>query len=1354
MKKFQLEVWNTFDKFCLMSAITKLKTSFADQNWVAISRYTKQLHENISSFIQYDHRSDEWFSAKQCSAQYEVLIKGSGARKKKKVDRNFDYSDVHDALLLSINQEFCEELTQSLGDIREDYLETKQLLDDLDDHKIDDDRLEELIAEMITEKPETEKEKQSDIKTKLKCMLDEKNAMESESNAKFSSPTLQPNEPSTSSEHKAANITTSPLLTSLLQSPSPLVRPSPSTSSPTISLLLHSSPSVSLTDPTLSKLLESPASLPGTSTISSVESPSFLFQGTILNPQQSSSESKKKQSDSNEDITVQRVVNEPVEYQRTEVFDDMSDIEQGVVESEVIIENESSPIKRLTPRRLDLENIGDEEPEEEILETVEEIIERVEEAIIETVGENNLNELVLNEEIDTVSISDEEMEHISIEDSSFEVIVVGSSQEETVPTSNDSSEDIVVIDESLSKIDKNKNIENNHVEKRAEIFPVDDQIRIDTISKSVNHPTVNISDEGLSVNILKENGKSCDEEEKSEVNDGIDEELSNGIVIQQEKSDENSVISVPDNCLEKESVGDLETDTGSTSKDDLLAANSNSNIVKPTENLVSTSEDNHSFVECVNEAVIDKNVSASNECQETLNSDSVLNVQPENSIISIDNEHRQPIEKKITEEIELQVSVKESEVDYNTEAFKMLDTEKPSNKLDFDSSDSQKPPELNKDNLTNISIKGLEGKYENEKLELHNEDVLNSDKNIEEASKDVKTDVFNDSQQAASIPTSPNEKHSTTAETMAKQIHFNKKNPAKSKYEEPITATISCKDRVIPTDSDLGGSEKLELSSKEIENPAPVLKPNKAGELVVEKKISIEQHKKDIINSRQVEDNVISGISHSEDEKEGFNTINISLKTDKKNNVESDNIKLKSLLIGDVKKPNLETKIITMEISEESQEVKEIPKTQGNLEVLETCKVQETREAQGTIEAQETREAQESQEVQETEEVQETQKTLETHETEEKREAQETQESHDGFYERTSGQIYIESDESKSDSTEETEENSILTTEDSKDGLDDSLKFSSLETLSMPSVDSPPEYSDPKFAGLNTKEKEFRSLIGKGFEELKNKAAELVFIPDTGFEDKAGSSKHAKTKNKPRTKKDKSFKTKKMMEKASWDKSNESKSLKEKPSKDRTSSKDRPSTEKLANVSRKSKYMSSLDSKPDSPSLSTTSSDEDRDYKSWKKSILLVYNRLASHKYASVFSKPITENEAPSYHQLILRPMDLSTIKRNIENGVIRTTVEFQRDMLLMVQNAIIYNKFDTPVYDMAKAMGEDMLAQMEVMVQALGDGVPLIGDTSEEKQITRARTSKTTVETPQSKKRKTQDPDEIRPKRNKVSTP
>ena len=37
-------------------------------------------------------------------------------------------------------------------------------------------------------------------------------------------------------------------------------------------------------------------------------------------------------------------------------------------------------------------------------------------------------------------------------------------------------------------------------------------------------------------------------------------------------------------------------------------------------------------------------------------------------------------------------------------------------------------------------------------------------------------------------------------------------------------------------------------------------------------------------------------------------------------------------------------------------------------------------------------------------------------------------------------------------------------------------------------------------------------------------------------------------------------------------------------------------------------------------------------------------------------------------------PMDLSLIKKKIETGVIRNDMEFQRDMLLMFQNALMYN--------------------------------------------------------------------------------
>ena len=97
---------------------------------------------------------------------------------------------------------------------------------------------------------------------------------------------------------------------------------------------------------------------------------------------------------------------------------------------------------------------------------------------------------------------------------------------------------------------------------------------------------------------------------------------------------------------------------------------------------------------------------------------------------------------------------------------------------------------------------------------------------------------------------------------------------------------------------------------------------------------------------------------------------------------------------------------------------------------------------------------------------------------------------------------------------------------------------------------------------------------------------------------------------------------------------------------------------------------------------------------------MLVYNRLATHKYASVFLRPITEDQAPGYHSVIFRPMDLSTIKKNIDNGTIRSTMHFQRDVMLMFQNAIMYNKHDTFIYKMAVSMQEECLQHMQVKIE------------------------------------------------------
>ena len=127
------------------------------------------------------------------------------------------------------------------------------------------------------------------------------------------------------------------------------------------------------------------------------------------------------------------------------------------------------------------------------------------------------------------------------------------------------------------------------------------------------------------------------------------------------------------------------------------------------------------------------------------------------------------------------------------------------------------------------------------------------------------------------------------------------------------------------------------------------------------------------------------------------------------------------------------------------------------------------------------------------------------------------------------------------------------------------------------------------------------------------------------------------------------------------------------------------------------------DSIPNSP-CSASAIEDDREHRIWKKSVLLVYNRLTAHKYASLFLKPITDEQAPGYHNIILRPMDLHTIRKNIENGSIKTSREFLRDVLLMFNNAMIYNKTNDHIYNVAQQMQKESLQQIQILFQAQSD--------------------------------------------------
>jgi bromodomain-containing protein 8 len=78
---------------------------------------------------------------------------------------------------------------------------------------------------------------------------------------------------------------------------------------------------------------------------------------------------------------------------------------------------------------------------------------------------------------------------------------------------------------------------------------------------------------------------------------------------------------------------------------------------------------------------------------------------------------------------------------------------------------------------------------------------------------------------------------------------------------------------------------------------------------------------------------------------------------------------------------------------------------------------------------------------------------------------------------------------------------------------------------------------------------------------------------------------------------------------------------------------------------------------------------------------------------------PVKDEIAPGYSDVIFRPMDLSTIKKNIENGVIKSTRIFQRDIMLMFTNAIMYNSSNHDIHKISVEMYGECLKEVEVTI-------------------------------------------------------
>ncbi len=80
-----------------------------------------------------------------------------------------------------------------------------------------------------------------------------------------------------------------------------------------------------------------------------------------------------------------------------------------------------------------------------------------------------------------------------------------------------------------------------------------------------------------------------------------------------------------------------------------------------------------------------------------------------------------------------------------------------------------------------------------------------------------------------------------------------------------------------------------------------------------------------------------------------------------------------------------------------------------------------------------------------------------------------------------------------------------------------------------------------------------------------------------------------------------------------------------------------------------------------------------------------ILNEIEKPKYSKFtwpFLEPVSESEVPGYYDVIKKPMDLSTIRKKLENRSYSSVSEFVADLELIVENCYKFNSPDTKVYE------------------------------------------------------------------------
>ncbi|CAN0021313.1 unnamed protein product, partial [Phaeothamnion confervicola] len=118
-----------------------------------------------------------------------------------------------------------------------------------------------------------------------------------------------------------------------------------------------------------------------------------------------------------------------------------------------------------------------------------------------------------------------------------------------------------------------------------------------------------------------------------------------------------------------------------------------------------------------------------------------------------------------------------------------------------------------------------------------------------------------------------------------------------------------------------------------------------------------------------------------------------------------------------------------------------------------------------------------------------------------------------------------------------------------------------------------------------------------------------------------------------------------------------------------------------------------------------------------------VWKKINAHKYAIIFRKPVSAKDAPGYDEVVHEPMDLSLIKKRIDDGAIASLEELARCAVVMCTNAMVFNGAGSEYYDYAKELRDFAREKIEEASVPGSDPDPFMENIVVGARVARGRT-------------------------------